>query len=200
MVDLLSPTNHLEGTLNGHLRITHANSDDWKSWFGSGDVDLRDGLLWDIPIFGRFSRFLDDIHNGLGESRASEGFGSFIITNSIIHSDKLDIRSPTLRLIYKGNVDFNGKVDATMEAEVFHDVPLVGSLVSTALLPFSKFFESNVTGTLNDPKIAPRFLVPKILMAPFHPFRTLNEIFTVPANTNAPPAPQTVIKPPAPPP
>ena len=200
MSDLLTPTNHLEGQLSGHLRITHANSDDWKSWFGGGDVNLRDGLLWDIPIFGRFSHYLDDVHHGLGESRASEGAGSFTITNSIIHSDKVDIRSPTLRLLYRGNVDFDGKVDATMEAEVFHDVPLVGSLVSTALLPFSKFFESNVTGTLGDPKVAPRFLVPKVLLAPFHPFRTLNEIFSVPANTNAPPVPQTIIKPPAPPP
>ena len=185
MMDLGAVTNRLEGMLSGHLNITHANSDDWRSWFGNGDVNLRDGLIWDIPIFGRFSPVLDKLGRGLGESRASEGAGKFIITNSIIHSDTLAIRSPTLHLLYRGNVDFDGKVDATMEAEVLHDTPLVGSIISTLFLPFSKLFESKVTGTLDDPKIAPRFLLVKTLFAPFHPFRTFDEIFTGPANTNA---------------
>jgi hypothetical protein len=187
IADVGSATNRLEGALGGHLRIDHANSDDWKSWFGRGSVNLRDGLIWDIPIFGRFSRILDDFHHGLGESRASHGAGTFTIANSIIHSDTLEIRSPTLRLLYHGNVSFDGKVDARMEAEVFHDVPLVGGIVSTALFPLSKFFESKVTGTLDDPKIAPRFSMAKIVTAPFHPFRTLGEIFTSPPATNTPP-------------
>ena len=67
MMDLGAVTNRLEGMLSGHLNITHANSDDWKSWFGNGDVNLRDGLIWDIPIFGRFSPVLHKLGRGLGE-------------------------------------------------------------------------------------------------------------------------------------
>ena len=200
MADLGSSTNHLEGRLSGRLTVTHANSDDWKSWFGSGYASLRDGLIWDVPIFGRFSPYLDKVSRGLGESRASSGAGTFIITNSVIHSDTLEIRSPTFRLLYHGNVDFDGKVNSTMEAEVFHDVPLVGGIISTALLPFSKFFESKVTGTLDDPKIESHYIVSKILLAPFHPFRTLGEIFN-PGGTNAPSeTPPFPVNKPAPPP
>jgi hypothetical protein len=193
--DLRASTNHLEGLFSGHLNITHANSDDWKSWFGSGEASLHDGLIWDIPIFGRFSPFLDKVHQGLGESRASEGSGKFVINNSIIHSDKVEIRSPTLHLIYRGNVDFGGNVDSFMEAEVLRDTPLVGGFISTLMLPFSKLFESKVTGTLDDPKVAPRFLVPKILNATIHPFRTLSDMFSNPS-TNSYAAP--VFQPPAP--
>ena len=182
VADLRASTNLLEGRLGGHLKITHANSDDWKSWFGSGEASLHDGLIWDIPIFGRFSPFLDKVHQGMGESRASEGTGTFVINNSIIHSDNLEIRSPTLRLRYRGNVDFDGNVDAYMKAEVFRDTPLVGGIISTALLPFSDLFDSKVTGTLSDPKVAPRFLVSKIILAPFHPFRTLSDMFAPSTN------------------
>ena len=38
--------------------ITRANSDDWRSWQGAGRARLRDGFLWDIPIFGFFSPML----------------------------------------------------------------------------------------------------------------------------------------------
>ena len=54
---------------------------------------LRDGLIWDIPIFGIFSDVLNGMVPGLGSSRASAGTCTFIITNGIIRSDDLDIRS-----------------------------------------------------------------------------------------------------------
>src|SRR5262245_4061824 len=38
-------TNTIEGTMGGRLVITKANSDDPKSWFGSGDASLKDGLI-----------------------------------------------------------------------------------------------------------------------------------------------------------
>src|SRR5581483_7879511 len=57
--DLFVRTNHLEGLLNGHLSITQANSADWQSWFGRGQVTLTNGLIWEIPIFGILSEPLD---------------------------------------------------------------------------------------------------------------------------------------------
>ena len=59
MADVYPGTNRLEGRLSGRLNITLANTEDWHSWFGNGQVDLRDGLIWDIPIFGIFSKPLN---------------------------------------------------------------------------------------------------------------------------------------------
>jgi len=56
------------------------------------------------------------------------------------------------------------------------------------LWPVSKLFEYHVTGTLNHPKSEPIY-VPKLLLMPLHPIRSLEELF--PAGdlfTNQPPA------------
>jgi hypothetical protein len=42
-----------------------------------------------------------------------------------------------------------------------------------------------VTGTLGDPKAKPMLLIPRLLIAPLHPIRAVEEIFTAPA-TNSP--------------
>ena len=77
--------------------VTSASSSDWRSWNGSGNIDLEDGLIWDIPVFGIFSPVLDGLVPGLGKTRFSEGSASFALTNGTIHSGDLEIRAPMLR-------------------------------------------------------------------------------------------------------
>jgi len=65
-------------------------------------------------------------------------------------------------------------------------VPVIGSVFSLVFLPVSKAFECEATGTLGEPKATPVYLpFPKLLLAPLHPIRSVEEIFTAPA-TNAP--------------
>src|SRR5207248_5299302 len=78
MSDLSSGTNHLEGRLSGNLAVTKASTDSWQSVFGYGDAHVRDGLLWDIPLFGIFSPILNGITPGLGNSRPSAATASFV--------------------------------------------------------------------------------------------------------------------------
>lgn len=190
--DLFAPTNHLEGHLSGHLNITQANSHNWRtSWFGRGQMDLRDGLIWEYPMFGIFSKVLDDISPGLGQSRASEASATFVITNSVIRTDNLEIRSPVLRMLYRGTVGFDGSVDAVVEARLLRDFWLVGPILSAALSPLTKIFEYTVTGSLSHPKSEPRFLLPALMLSPFHWFRSLitPRHAEPPPGANAPPSP-----------
>src|SRR5439155_11011894 len=109
-------TNHLEGRLSGWLAITNAFSEDPWSWNGTTSVALRDGLIWDIPIFGVLSQPLNAIMPGVGVSRVSEATVRGFITNSVLCTEKLEMRAPAMRLQYHGTVDFEGKVDARVEA------------------------------------------------------------------------------------
>ncbi len=200
MAGVFNASNHLEGTLNGRLTVNRADADDWKSWFGRGAVDLHDGLIWDIPLFGVFSKVLDAFVPGSGESRASQGAATVVITNSVIRTGDLKINAPALSMLYRGTSDFDGRVDAVVEAEVLRNTWVVGPLISSLLKPFTKIFEYSVSGTLANPKPQPRWLLIKSLFAPFellfHPVNTLKEAFpTNPGGTNAPAAPQP---PPAP--
>jgi len=174
--DLLPSTNHLEGLLHGQLAVTRADSRDWRAWDGFGRVDLRDGLLWDIPVFGILSPVLNTVSPSLGNSRATEASARFAITNGVISSDSLEIRSTMMRLQYAGTVDLKENLNARVTAQLLRDTWVVGPLVSTALWPVSKLFEYHVTGTLKNPKSEPVY-VPKFLLMPLHPIRSLEELF-----------------------
>ncbi|MBU6399273.1 MAG: hypothetical protein KGS61_03060 [Verrucomicrobia bacterium] len=187
MDDIRSSTNRLEGALNGNLIITAANTADWQSWNGFGDVRLRDGYLWNLPMFGIFSPVLNAVVPGLGNSRFTEGSAAFTLTNSVIHTDRLEMHAAALRLYYKGTVDFQGRVNARAEASLLRDTWLVGQLFSMVFSPLTKLFEYKVTGTLEDPKSQPLY-VPKLLLMPLHPFRTIKDLLLGPGSTNAPPA------------
>jgi hypothetical protein len=176
MSDLQSPTNRLDGLLNGDWGIDRADTGDWKSWQGWGRASLRDGFLWDIPLFGLFSPAMDAVVPGLGKSRVSGLTATFTITNSIIHTDDLDLRSPAMRLAYRGTFDFDGNVNARVEARLLRDVWLVGPLVSLVFRPVTKLLEYKVTGTLSQPRKEPLH-IPKPLQIPFRPWQTLKDIF-----------------------
>ena len=191
MADLFARTNSLEGRLAGALAITRANSEDWRQTQGYGALQLRDGLLWDIPLFGVFSPALDALVPGLGSSRATWGASRFAITNGVIHSDNLEIHSRLVLLLYWGNADLQGRLNAHVEAKPLRDVPLFGPLFNTPLWPVTRLFEYKVTGSLDQPKAEPVYFLPRIFGLPFHPWRTLKGLLSEePAlsRTNAPPS------------
>ncbi len=173
--DLSSPTNRLEGTLAGWLTVTHADSRDWRTWDGSGHANVHDGLIWDIPIFGILSPVLNTFSAGLGNSRATDAAAGFTMTNGVIYSDSLEIRSAMMRLEYVGTVDLKQNVNARVTAQLLRNTWVIGPVVSTVLWPVSKLFEYRVTGTLKNPKSEPVY-VPKLLLLPLHPIRTLEEM------------------------
>jgi hypothetical protein len=188
MPDIGYPTNHLEGLLNGELVIRSAKTADQKSWQGEGKLELRDGLIWEIPMFGAFSPVLNSLAPGLGNSRAKQATSTFIITNSLVVSRDMEIRATAMRMNFDGAVDFDGRVDARVEAELLRDIPAIGWLFSKLLWPVSKLFEYHVTGTLSQPKLQPYYIATKIILMPFHPFKTLRDL--APPDEQKPPPKQ----------
>lgn len=180
-------TNKLEGLLTGRLEITSANSSDLHSLQGAGRMELRDGLIWDIPIFGVFSPVLDTVMPGLGSSRARQGSATFIITNGVIDSEDLKIETLMARLRYRGTIDLSGTVNARMEAELLRNAWVVGPVLSLALWPVSKTFEYEITGSIHQPKSEPVY-IPKIFFFPLHPVQTIKELMPESNSTNAPPS------------
>lgn len=170
-------TNKLEGALDLELAIDRASVDDLKSWNGLGQARLKDGLIWDVPLFGAASKIMNSMFPGLGHSRAKQAVASFTMTNSVIHSRDLEIQATGMHLKYRGTVDFDGVVEARMEAKLLRGVPGLGPLLSTVLSPVGKLFEYRVSGTLDNPKLEDVYLIPRIIFLPFQPFKTLQSIF-----------------------
>jgi AsmA-like C-terminal region len=186
--DITGKTNRLEGMLSGRMA---ADVQAWTNglWSGRGEARLRDGLLWDMPLFGPLSTLLDQINPGLGQMRFSSGASTFSVTNREVRTDDLELRSPAMRLELTGKVDFEARVDGRVEAELLRDVPLVGPLVSLALKPFTKLFEYDMKGTLGKPAFEMSH-VPAFILAPLRPFHWIKALITAPAaspSTNGPP-------------
>ncbi len=172
---LWSPTNMLEGVLSGEIMVTSANSDDWRTWNGFGALKMREGLLWNVPIFGLISPLLNKLTPGWGNNRATEAAGQFTMTNGVIYTDSLKIHTALAQLAYFGTVDLAENVNARVTAQLMRSTPLFGSLFSTVLWPVSKAFECKVTGTLGQPKPTPIY-IPKLLLMPLHPIQSLEEL------------------------
>jgi hypothetical protein len=181
--DLASPTNHLEGVLSGRFVMTSANSENWRTWNGYGQANLHDGLLWDVPIFGILSPMLNTVMPGLGSSRATDAVVHFDMTNGVVFSDDLEIRSTMMRMQYAGTVDLQNRVNARVTAQLLRDTWVVGPFLSTALWPVSKLLEYKITGTLRQPQSQPVYL-PKFLLMPLHPLQSLGGILSSDTDTN----------------
>ena len=169
-------TNKVEGIVNGELFITRADTTDWKSWTGHGHARMTNGLLWEIPIFGVFSPIFNTVIPGLGNSRARQATTTYSITNSVIHTTDLNIRATAMRMRYKGSVDFEQHVNGTMEAELLRDLPVFGFLISKVLWPVTKIFEYSITGTLDAPKTEEQYFIPRVLLMPLQPLKTLKDL------------------------
>jgi hypothetical protein len=170
-------TNRLEGLLGGQLVVARANTTNQMSWQGYGDASLRDGLIWNVPLFRFVSPILNSVSPGLGNSRARQATASFLITNSVIATRDLEVHASATRLLFDGTVDFEGRVRGKMEAELLRDTPGLGWIISHAFWPVTKLFVYKISGTLSHPKYEPSY-IPKVLLAPFHPLRTLKELFS----------------------
>ncbi len=187
MTDLATASSKLSGLASGWLAINRANTPSFTTWQGSGTVRLRDGELWGLPIFGALAPVLDAVYPNLGNGRASDASATVIITNGVVRSDDLELRSAAMRMQYRGTVDFDGNVNARVLGELMRDTWVVGPIVSTVFWPLTKALEYKISGTLNQPKLDPLY-IPKAFLIPFHPFSSFKQLFTEkPGATNAPP-------------
>ena len=191
MSDILKKKSELSGRLDGVLDIT-ANSKDWKSWNGLSSVTLKDGYLWELPLIGIFAPVLDGLMPGLGASTFSEGTADFTITDGVVGTRNLELKSALIRLQYKGKVDFDGRIhDAGVVAEALRDTwvigPVLGPLFNLALSPIERMLKFEVSGTLGQPKLEMKH-IPKVLLVPFQlPFQVIDELIPGGEPAEAPP-------------
>jgi hypothetical protein len=175
LADTVTTTNRIAGRLGGTLEIVQANSADWKSWNGVGTFDLRDGMLWDLPIFSVLSTVLNAVAPGLGNNKAKAAHGTFLILDSVMQSDDIEIVADPARLSYRGTLDFDWNVRARVEAEILPGAPLIGPLLNILFLPVTKALIFRVTGTLGHPELEPLY-IPKFLLPVLRPWHTLKSV------------------------
>ncbi len=173
--EITGKTNRVEGRLEGSLSVEAPITEDKDTWNGHGYVHIHNALLWDIKMFGVLSPLLNAMSPGLGDSRAREATALFNVADGKVFSDNLEIHSTGVRLLYRGSISMKKQINGRVEADLLHDTPLFGTVLSVVMTPLGKVFEYQITGPLTQPDFKPLY-VPKLLMMFFRPFHTLKTL------------------------
>lgn len=176
LYDVTGAVRKTEGSIDGQLSVTKANTDDFRSWIGEAELTLRDGYVWELPLFSVLTPVVNSVVPGLGSTRFTDGTATCIITNGQLVFSRLLLQSPLLRLNLQGTVSFDGTVDMRVRSDILRDVWVIGPVIEGVMTPFARAFEYQLTGNITNPVARPVYL-PKQLFYPIKPLRWLFDRF-----------------------
>ena len=88
LTDLYFKYKTSQGALSGALRFRRIGARR-ALLHGSGKVEVTDGNVFAIPVFGPLSELVNKMFAGVGYSVAHEATAPFTIKDGVIHTDKL---------------------------------------------------------------------------------------------------------------
>ena len=139
-------------TSHGMLRGTYEFNglgSDWRTMRGSGKVEVSNGDVFAIPIFGPLSGILNKIVPGSGYSIARHATADLKVENGIIHTDDFEAASALFSMLCHGDIHF---LDDKLDFNLRLDMKGPGIV----LMPMYKLFEYVGEGSLKKPDWHPK--------------------------------------------
>jgi hypothetical protein len=138
------------GLLNATYDFTGLGSDP-RSMRGHGKVEITNGDVFAIPIFGPLSGILNRILPGSGYSIAHRATANFEVNEAIIHTDDFEADGTLFSMLGHGDVHFlDDKLDFNLRLNMKGP--------GVVLTPMYKLFEYAGTGSLKKPDWRPAVL------------------------------------------
>src|SRR6266404_2869823 len=148
LTDLYYQYKTARGELGGSYDFTGLGSDA-RTMHGNGRVEVTNGDVFAIPIFGPLSEILNHILPGAGYSIARNAGATFTIKNGIIHTDDFEAAGKLFGMLGHGDIHF---LDDRLNFEVRMNATGPGVL----LTPMYKLFEYVGEGSLKKPDWHPK--------------------------------------------
>ena len=139
-------------TARGHLSGTYdwtGLGSDARSMRGKGSVQVTDGDIFAIPIFGPLSGILSAIVPGVGYSLAHKANATFTVKEGVIHTDDFKVSGKLLGMIGHGDVRF-------LDDKVDFDIRINANGPGVLLTPMYKLFEYKGEGSISKPNWHPK--------------------------------------------
>jgi hypothetical protein len=136
-----------ESTVTGLLAgqaVIKGRGADLDSLKGKGDLTVTDGILWQAPVFGIFSKIL-------GETKATRAHAAFSIADQAVNTDDMEVSAGAFTANARGQLGFDGKLDFRVQAQFLRAWPGINLLT----WPLTKILEYKVGGTIGDPEYRP---------------------------------------------
>jgi hypothetical protein len=139
-------------TAQGLLRGTYEFNglgNDWRTMRGKGKVEVSNGDVFAIPIFGPLSGILNHIVPGSGYSIAHKANAEFTVGNGIIHTEDFEAAGSLFSMLGNGDIHF---LDDKLDFNLRLDMKGPGIV----LMPMYKLFEYAGEGSLKKPDWHPK--------------------------------------------
>jgi hypothetical protein len=148
LTDLYYNYKTAQGVLNGTYDFNGLGTD-WRTMRGDGKVEVSNGDVFAIPIFGPLSGILNKILPGSGYSIARAGTADFKVENGIIHTEDFEAAGALFSMLGHGDIHFlDDKLDFSLRLSMKGPGVL--------LTPMYKLFEYAGTGSLKKPDWHPK--------------------------------------------
>lgn len=121
---------------------------------GRGHLRIREGTIFQIPLFGGLSQMLSRVYPGLGFATQTDFQSSFAISKGRVHTTDAMLEGSVLSAKGVGYYCFNEKLDVNVQVQLLRTGP-VASIVRLITFPVTKLLEFHLGGHLESPKWRP---------------------------------------------
>jgi hypothetical protein len=137
-----------QGRLDGNYTFTGLGGDA-RSMRGSGKIDVTNGDVFAIPIFGPLSEILNSLLPGTGYSVARNASARVDVKDGKIHTEDFEVAGKLFSMLGHGDIHF---LDDKLDFDVRMSMNGPGRL----LAPVYKLFEYTGEGSLKHPDWHPK--------------------------------------------
>ncbi|MDA0577615.1 MAG: hypothetical protein O3B24_05895 [Verrucomicrobia bacterium] len=145
------------GALTGSIALDGVSGTQYTdSLRGSGELSIRKGRIFLLPVFGGLSDYLARTIPGgnmlIGQSDVRT---AFTIDRGRMRTERLQVDGDVLSLRGKGSTGFDGTMDFEFQLTFLKSHTLLAKVVRVPTYVFSKLFEFRLTGTRREPQWYP---------------------------------------------
>ncbi|HMF46144.1 MAG TPA: AsmA-like C-terminal region-containing protein [Candidatus Udaeobacter sp.] len=148
LTDLYFKYKTAQGLLRGTYEFNGLGND-WRTMRGSGKIEVSNGDVFAIPIFGPLSGILNHIVPGSGYSIAHKANAEFTVDNGIMHTEDFEAAGSLFSMLGNGDIHF---LDDKLDFNLRLDMKGPGIV----LMPMYKLFEYVGEGSLKKPDWHPK--------------------------------------------
>jgi AsmA-like C-terminal region len=148
LTDLYFNYKTAQGLLRGAYEFAGLGND-WRTMRGSGKIEVSNGDVFAIPIFGPLSGILNHIVPGSGYSIAHKASAKFTVEKGTIHTEDFEAAGSLFSMLGNGDIHF---LDDKLDFNLRLDMKGPGIV----LTPMYKLFEYVGEGSLKKPDWHPK--------------------------------------------
>ena len=143
-------TNTFGGELNGNLTLSGSTNPRRKTTLkGEGQLQVRDGELFRLPLFAGLTSIMAKLIPGLDFILCqSDAKIDFTISDNAIRSDKIILEGDVFSLKGHGEYNFTDNLEMSIQLRLLNPDTIPGKIMGLITFPITKLFEFKVKGAL----------------------------------------------------